>query len=111
MSDILWYDAHARATAGISGLPPAPPTCVGSYLAMSDEPDPPCGHRWWASRVEVETLPVLHVCNEPRHNHAAHGVLLDPQGVLGGARSFPVHACSCGAVLLGGDAGPPPPPP
>ena len=70
-----------------------------------------CGHRWEASRVEVETLPVLHVCNEPRLEHAFASLLGQP---------VPWHACACGATLLGPRADglasghaerlPPPPP-
>jgi hypothetical protein len=52
----------------------------------------PCGHRWEASRVECETLPVLHVCNEQRDEHA-YGVQ--------GSQPVPLHACACGATLLG----------
>ena len=41
---------------------------------------PPCEFRWEASRVDAETLPVQHVCNEPEHHEGD-------------------HVCSCGARL------------
>lgn len=39
-----------------------------------------CCERWWASRVEVETVPVLHVC----------AAVLDHVGD---------HGCACGAIM------------
>ena len=66
-----------------------------------------CGHRWWASRVEVETSPVLHVCNEPWANHQDHAVRVVPHGEpLGSHGSVPVHRCACGAALAGDGPGP-----
>jgi len=47
---------------------------------MKTSADRACCHRWWASRIEVETAPVLHVCTEP----FGHGE---------------VHLCACGAYL------------
>jgi hypothetical protein len=60
-----------------------------------------CSHRWWASRIEVETAPVLHVCVEPRDEH---GYTASLRG-----QPVPVHRCACGAVVLGPVAQPLPP--
>jgi hypothetical protein len=51
-----------------------------------------CGHRWYASRVEVETPPVLHVCGEP--------AAMDRHAV-GPGLVRRLHRCACGAVLVG----------
>ena len=67
--------------------------CGAVHVGGTPYPDMPthaCEHRWWASRVEVETLPVLHVRAQP----AGHGGLQP-------------HRCSCGATAPApGPAGP-----
>ena len=42
-----------------------------------------CNHRWEASRIEAETLPVTHVCVRTEYNKEIH---------------TGVHLCSCGAT-------------
>jgi len=73
--------------------------CVGTYAGMSTT-HAPCGHRWHASRPEVQTLPVLHVCNEPWDAHAEHAVVIDAGLGLTNA-VVPVHVCACGASAVG----------
>lgn len=69
---------------------------------MSDTASHVCGHRWAASRPEVETLPVNHVCN----------VLLEDHGYTAlGSQPVPIHVCSCGATALGAVSTPTPQPP
>ena len=83
-----------------------PTARVGSYITMDDAEDHVCGHRWEASRVEVETLPVLHVCMELARGHVEH--VLVPGWGTGLPRPVPQHRCACGATA---PPGPPPPPP
>jgi len=72
---------------------------------MSDDAPRICGHRWWASRIEVPTsVPVLHVCVEPWENHAEHS--LRPGSPPGIAGSVATHRCACGATLCGDGPGP-----
>jgi hypothetical protein len=44
-----------------------------------------CCYRWRASRVEVHTAPVEHVCNRER-GHSSDAVMA-------------IHRCSCGAEV------------
>lgn len=67
-----------------------------------------CEHRWWASRVEVETAPVLHVCVEPEQGHPVGSTRL----VAGRWVAVLLHRCACYATVEGeahGHAMPPPP--
>ena len=67
---------------------------------MSDTTTPICGHRWWASRIEVtDSVPVLHVCVEPAgQDHPTLTGLFGPP--------HREHRCSCGATLCGDGPGP-----
>jgi hypothetical protein len=70
---------------------------------MSDD-ERPCMHRWYASRPEVETLPVLHVCVEDWHAHP-YGLAAQPVEDTGITMyAVPVHRCSCGATVVGDGA-------
>jgi hypothetical protein len=61
-------------------------------------------HRWYASRPEVETLPVVHVCVELRYEHP-YALGFDPAGDTGiSALAVAVHRCSCGATVVGDGA-------
>lgn len=69
--DVAQLEAHHRGTVGVAGSSPVVSTV-----------SPACEHRWLASRIEVETAPVLHVCVEPA-----------------GHEGQAPHRCACGAGL------------
>ncbi|HEV8211637.1 MAG TPA: hypothetical protein VGP77_16035 [Vicinamibacterales bacterium] len=45
-----------------------------------------CNHEWQASRVEVDSVPVRHICAEPLGHDGDWPVVYSP------------HRCSCGAT-------------